>query len=36
MYNSIQHFIEFGVKKIEERVKELAQKPTDQQRAAIA
>jgi len=29
MYNSIQHFIEFGVKKIEERVKEFAQKPTD-------
>ena len=29
MYNSIQHFIEFGVKKIEERVKQFVEKPTD-------
>ncbi len=29
MYNSIQHFIEFGVKKIEERVKQFVQRPTD-------
>ena len=29
MYNSIQHFIEFGVKKIEKKVKKFIQKPTD-------
>ncbi|AUS96610.1 ISLre2 family transposase [Clostridium thermosuccinogenes] len=29
MYNSIQHFIGFGVKKIEEKVKKFVEKPTD-------